>query len=221
MPSEGLKCRPIPTLTDCDLQRFWSKVDKSGDCWEWTAATIGGYGSFSIGDHTYKSHRISYAIKNGEPGNTCVCHTCDNPSCVNPDHLWLGTYRDNNHDRDVKGRAASTEGEANGQAELTEETVREILRSNESRETLAKRYGVDPAQISSIHSGKTWNHVEGIRRPNRAQSDNQLGVKGVYPTKYSFRARVSYQGRRYYLGSFKTIEEAEQAVINKRFELRG
>ncbi len=201
-------CRPIPSLTESDIKRFWGKVDKDGDCWQWIPDS-GTYGFFTIGNHTFKAHRVSYTIKNGDPGGICVCHTCDNPGCVKPAHLWLGTYSDNIRDRD-----------RNGSAKLNEHQVREILRSDESQEILAKRYHVNRYQIYSIRNGKTWGSVVGPRKKHRANANNKTAVKGVYATKYSYRAKVDHQGVRYYLGSFQTIKEAEKVVIKKRLELK-
>lgn len=85
--------------------RFWAKVDKTGDCWVWTAATNPkGYGQFYV-EGMRLAHRVSWILAHGPiPDDLCVLHRCDHPPCVNPAHLFLGTYADNNHDRDAKGR---------------------------------------------------------------------------------------------------------------------
>lgn len=86
---------------------FWTRVRKSRGCWVWTG-TISpkGYGVFSFQQRQIRAHRHSYAIHFGNPGRLCVCHKCDNPSCVRPSHLFLGTVQDNNRDRFRKGNYA-------------------------------------------------------------------------------------------------------------------
>ncbi len=123
-------------------ERFWTKVEKRGpqDCWPWTAATALGYGVIREGGHDgqmLRAPRVSWEIHHGLiPPDLCVLHHCDNPPCVNPAHLFLGTRADNARDRAAKGRTADPEttrrvGEANSRAILTEDDVREIRRKVE------------------------------------------------------------------------------------------
>ena len=94
------------TDTLIKMERFWNKVDKTDDCWNWTASkNIQGYGYFRFDGKMRKAHRMAWLLVNGEiPDGMCVCHTCDNPGCVNPIHLWLGTNQDNMDDMNNKGR---------------------------------------------------------------------------------------------------------------------
>ena len=85
-------------------ERFWKKVNKTETCWLWTAATRAGYGAFKIGKKIEGAHRVAYKLFNGDIGDKLVCHSCDNKLCVNPEHLFIGTYSDNLNDSYDKGR---------------------------------------------------------------------------------------------------------------------
>ena len=149
-------------------ERFWAKVDKRGpdECWEWTAGTnSGGYGDIKVAGRHIKAHRLAFQWLCGPiPEGICVCHHCDNPLCVNPDHLFLGTQAENIADRDAKdrGRGAGPRGEANGSAKLTKADVREIRQlcaGGKAQEAVGKRYGISQSNISDIVNRKTWAHI--------------------------------------------------------------
>src|SRR5947207_10424619 len=97
----------ILPITDSDTIRFWKFVKKSDSCWNWISSTWRGYGIFKIGNKTQKTHRVSWMIHYGPIPDGLFClHHCDNRKCVRPDHLFLGTAKDNTHDAMNKGRFA-------------------------------------------------------------------------------------------------------------------
>lgn len=159
-------------ITDKDINRFWTKVSidfsNPTGCWIWTGTiNIWGYGSIYIDGKTRGAHRISYQIANGSfDYNFHVCHTCDNPACVNPDHLWLGTAKDNAIDRVLKGRDAlnKAKGSKCGKSKLTEEQVLEIrklhsLEMYTTQKQLATQFGISLATFKQIITRKTWKHI--------------------------------------------------------------
>jgi len=150
--------------------RFWEKVDKQGpdECWEWIGGKHNkGYGQIQAYSRLDKAHRVSWMINNGPiPENMCVLHHCDNPSCVNPAHLWLGTNADNVRDKMEKGREAHNGGEKNGSAKLTEPKVRRViafLDAGYSHKKIAAFFNVSRSTITFINTGGTWGIVTGRR----------------------------------------------------------
>jgi len=149
------------------MNRFWIKVQKKDTgCWEWIASKDrAGYGEFHLNGKTTKAHRVSFYIANPLVimDELCVLHKCDNPACVNPDHLFLGTHADNVADKCQKGRNRfkAHHGSANGFAKLTEDEVREIrsLNGTLSQTRMAALFGVTQACISGIILNKGWKHV--------------------------------------------------------------
>lgn len=173
-----------------DIDRFWSKVDKERSstfyngtrCWEWTGSlTHNGYGRFSL-THLKgcRAHRFAWEITFGEfRNNLFVLHHCDNPQCCNPSHLFLGTQQVNMEDKGAKGRTAA--GEKQGSRKLTDEQVAEIRRrygfwgkGGETSSALAKEFGINQAQISSIVGGKAWKHIGGKILENHRLTDKQV-----------------------------------------------
>jgi hypothetical protein len=103
-------CKPLPALTDELVGRYWKYVDKRGpeDCWPWLGGrNYSGRGTFSVNRIGYRAPRIAWMIAHGADPVLLVCHSCDNPNCVNPAHLWLGTHKDNAQDMVAKGRAGA------------------------------------------------------------------------------------------------------------------
>jgi hypothetical protein len=146
--------------------RFWSKVDKSGDCWEWTGALDKlGYGDFRQGQKHIKSHRVSWELANGKiPEGICVLHKCDNPPCINPSHLFLGTHADNMQDCTNKGRRSNPPvrmGAGNNKAKLDNQKVLEIreVAGTMSNRAIAAKFNVDPSVIGDVIARRTWRHV--------------------------------------------------------------
>lgn len=147
--------------------RFWSKVDKRGpdDCWQWTGAlNEHGYGVLRPEGQRHgpcvKAHRVSAELAGMDITDAVVCHRCDNPPCVNPVHLFVGSQADNVRDMHVKGRGNL--GSRNGQARLTEQQVREIrarAAAGEQQKVLAREFGVAPITVSNIVRLKSWRHV--------------------------------------------------------------
>ena len=143
------------------VQDFWKAVDKSGDCWSWTGwCNPDGYGEFKMSYRTYLAHRLSYELANGEiaPG-LCVCHSCDNPACVNPSHLFLGTQADNVRDRVSKGHCARVVGEDNPHSKLTADDVlaiRRLFASGKSKRSTAKGFDISHRQVTRIVNREQW-----------------------------------------------------------------
>lgn len=146
------------------LYKFYLKVrvNTESGCWLWTGTGTGrfGYGGVYFNGRTEPTHRVSWVLHRGEiPSGLSVLHKCDVPRCVNPDHLFLGTRAENNHDRDSKGRQVSMKGENNGNSALTESDVIAIRGSHQQQRSLAKQYGVSQSTIGQIKRGLTWSHV--------------------------------------------------------------
>lgn len=141
-------------------ERFFKKVQKTDTCWLWMAAKSGGYGQIGYARKLIKAHRVSWEIFRGKiKNNLCVLHKCDNPSCVNPDHLFLGTQKDNAIDRSKKNRGGNLKGIANGRSKLNHNQVIAIRKRVESNSSVAKEFGISPSQVSKIRKRKEWKHI--------------------------------------------------------------
>lgn len=164
------------TVTDADLVKATlynrSRLTESG-CWVWVRGKRAQYGLFAIRGKTVGAHRASYEAFKGEiPAGLVVRHTCDNPSCINPGHLILGTQKDNARDRMERGRGHVLKGENIATAKLTAEQVREIRASvHLSLREIASKYGIDKSNAWSIRTGKSWKHVKSDAMASSQQGD--------------------------------------------------
>lgn len=148
-------------------ERFWAKVDIRGEdeCWPWLAGMNGKYGSIGIGGRTGGSelaHRVAYELTYGPLGELHALHSCDNPPCCNPRHLFAGTQLDNMQDKMSKGRGNHAKGEATCHAKLTANTVRRIryLHARGAKQIeLSRLFGVNDRTINAIVLYKTWKHI--------------------------------------------------------------
>lgn len=142
---------------------FWSRVDKSGECWIWRGALMskkGGYGCFGANKRQYYAHRYAYEAQHGPiPEGMCVCHRCDTPLCVRGDHLFLGSNLDNIRDRTSKRR--EVRGEQSNLSKLSEKLVRDIraLQASVIMADVARFYGISESTVRAIWDRTTWRHV--------------------------------------------------------------
>jgi hypothetical protein len=149
---------------------FWSRYDKTGGpdaCWPWLCSlNHKGYGNapdWMCDGRRSSAHRQAYRLTRGEPGALHVLHRCDNPRCGNPDHLFLGTVRDNMLDAVAKARpVAIAPGEAHRNAKLTDAAVVEIRASRARDADLASLFNVKRKTITAARTGATWRHVRHV-----------------------------------------------------------
>ncbi len=184
----------FPQISAKNAARFWAKVNKTPNgCWEWIGCRSGrGYGNLTISSKNYKAHRVSYFMAHGEcPSDRLVCHSCDNPPCVNPAHLFLGTHTDNTQDCERKHRRNAGKGEANPRALLTNEQAKMIFQmrnvEKHSLQEIAALFGITPYQVSKIARGHSYKWVndptqitefplDGERHPHTHLRDTDIPV---------------------------------------------
>ena len=151
--------------------RFWSKVQRAGpdECWLWQGGcSDGGYGQFDRDGRKIGAHRVAYeAIHGAIPRGSVVRHKCDNPRCVNPRHLLVGTHQDNMDDRTARGRGAIFRGQRNGRSKISDTTALRIYLAakagDRTQKEVAELFGVKPSQVSDIANKRSHKHItEGL-----------------------------------------------------------
>jgi hypothetical protein len=156
-------------------ERLIANVDRSGGpdaCWPWTGCRSLGYGVLSINNRQRRAHRVIYEIAKGLiPKGLRICHKCDNPPCCNPDHLFVGTAKDNSLDMAQKERA--------GRNKLKGEQVAAIREDARTTKEIAKDYGVCWSNIAAIKAGVTWVHVGGSKRRRKRAKLTDAQVRAI------------------------------------------
>ena len=155
------------------IERFRDKTipAEDSDCLLWVGGKDGkGYGAIKVNGKQQIASRLAWEIVNGRiPEEVCVLHKCDNPACVNVEHLFLGTQADNVKDMVSKGHQRGASGETNGNSKLTADDILNIKQDSGTLSEIARKYGVSFQHISSIKRGGSWKHV-----PNKWCSENTL-----------------------------------------------
>src|SRR6185312_10444443 len=164
---------------------IWQRIDVRGpdDCWEWQGRRgVTGYGRvFLPGGKNWMAHRLAAALSGKVPGaGEYVCHTCDNPPCCNPNHLWVGTEAENVADMVRKGRQHHPRGELSSSVKLSADVIDEIRLRDRPRKELARKFGVTVYTIDDVRRARSWQHIpfsdeaaaahDAVRRSRRAKA---------------------------------------------------
>ena len=130
-------------------------------CWNWQGSkSVKGYGRIKFEGVYWSTHRLMAFLKLSDLGEgSVVCHRCDNPSCINPDHLFVGTQLENILDRDLKGRRNQAKGENQGSSKLTAAQVTSIRLDTRKHSTIAAEYGITRAHVGNLKANRAWKHI--------------------------------------------------------------
>lgn len=173
-------------------QRFEVKIRITPGCWLWTGEKGGkGYGRMTIAKKYLMAHRLSYELYVGPiPSGMIICHTCDNPACVNPDHLWPGTDKTNAEDKMAKGRWACGKrvpGQELSYARLSDEDVYAIRADGRYLKLISEEYGISAAHVNQIKTRIRWQHLpprgderdspDGRKRPRGTSIKQSAGLR--------------------------------------------
>lgn len=145
-------------------EEFWNRVNQTDTCWLWTGAVrTDGYGHCRYQGNQVSCHRLAWTLTYGEiPIGLCVLHKCDVRLCINPDHLYLGTKKDNSRDAIVRGRWKPFQGEAHGSSKIDEVAVRLIFglsKTGLTHEEIGEQVGLKRGMIGNILRREAWKHV--------------------------------------------------------------
>ena len=175
-PDYSARKRGLPTMPTSDRLKNMVKINPITECWEWQGVKHNGYGRTIVGSrkdgtrHTISAHRLAYLTWKGDiPQGLEVCHICDNPCCINPEHLFIGTRQDNIDDRERKGRNVVKVGEENATSKLTKKDVenarKERFLKGTTFQALANKYGVCKHTMMNAIKGITWKCVSYMPLP--------------------------------------------------------
>ena len=218
------------TITQSDRDRFMTRVliDPATQAWNWQGAINKktGYGSIWIRGGGHLAHRFAWlAFKGDIPERINVCHKYEDLGRhnVNPDHLFLGTQRENLQDAARKGRTLS--GDRNHQAYITNEQASNIYKAVGTYEAIADEFGVSISIVSDIKRGHTWSCATGAKPVTIHILNNKSGFPGVRIRPWGYEASLQWKeggkGRCNYLGTFDTAELAHEAYVEAKKELHA
>ena len=180
------------------IELFWSRVLKTETCWIFKGnKDKDGYGVFWFENKAMRAHRFAYLISKGDPGKKLVCHSCDRPECVNPDHLWCGTAKDNFYDCISKGRAPKTRSRG-PHLRLTSEQVIKIMSMPENVADISRQLKIPYGTVYDVVNGISWKYItSNLRNQDSPASDccspdkvaikwhmsaRELSIENPYPT---------------------------------------